>query len=368
MTNSFQFRSVGQGLFYAGSLNNGAYRFVYDCGAHRKDLRFLQAEVDRLAVECIKKSQAIDFIVISHLHYDHYSGLRQLMKSSIPIHKLYLPYMGESPELIRLLLAYDIFAREPAFVRNPEEDFELYYFVSALYSEGRYGDTQIRFTYGEPQGKENYDRIGFLKEFSNEDPEWNFVLLNRNIRKDDFIVLNSRLNAVLNGDTVENLVRRGDFGRIAEIYRNVFGKNFLNAHSTLLVHFPTAKNGIYYRGIIKRKRCLFNFYNTQNTICRKREDNLITILTGDAETDAFEENILNYYTNRFNSKTLIQVPHHGSGDTWEKLGDWKNSGDEYVIPFGWGNTYGHPSLQVIQDTDGYFVTQTDGYEYQIKIR
>lgn len=71
--NQFKFHSVGQGLFYTGSLANGNYNFVYDCGTESE-----QWYLDN----CIKdytreirgfnnEKAIIDFVVISHLHKDH---------------------------------------------------------------------------------------------------------------------------------------------------------------------------------------------------------------------------------------------------------------------------------------------------------
>ena len=82
--NKFVFRSVGQGLFYTGSLLNGSYNFVYDCGNDNQKIlnKEIQIYQDEINNNCKKKPQ-IDFVVISHLHKDHYSGLFELVKNSM---------------------------------------------------------------------------------------------------------------------------------------------------------------------------------------------------------------------------------------------------------------------------------------------
>ena len=106
----FKFHPVGQGLFYTGSIANGYYNFVYDCGgfsgqAYRKNAideyvnslrRFNDVETD------------IDFLVISHLHADHYNGINYL-KRKTNIKRVYIPYIGTNRDFIALVLAGQVY-------------------------------------------------------------------------------------------------------------------------------------------------------------------------------------------------------------------------------------------------------------------
>ena len=74
--NSFKFYPVGQGLFYSGSLFGGAYHFVYDCGTESLQ-KYLNNAINSYTQELRRTTDEaiIEFVVISHLHEDHFSGL-----------------------------------------------------------------------------------------------------------------------------------------------------------------------------------------------------------------------------------------------------------------------------------------------------
>ena len=94
--NIFKFRPIGQGLFYTGSLDNGAYNFVYDCGTDSSCI-YLDNEVRRFACEVssARNKSELDFVVISHLHKDHINGLCRLNKF-FRIKQIYLPYLYDT--------------------------------------------------------------------------------------------------------------------------------------------------------------------------------------------------------------------------------------------------------------------------------
>ena len=78
--NKFKFHNVGQGLFYTGSLMHGTYNFVFDCGTDSKQ-EYLTNQINDYAREfrCREGEKPnIDFVVILHLHNDHFSGLNLL--------------------------------------------------------------------------------------------------------------------------------------------------------------------------------------------------------------------------------------------------------------------------------------------------
>lgn len=130
--NKFVFRPVGQGLFYTGSLLNGHYNFVYDCGNDNqnilnKEIQLYQDEIDN---NCKKKPQ-IDFVVISHLHKDHYGGLYKLVQN-YRVGKIYLPYLSCSNDVLRLYFYYDLIIDNEQS-ENLEENLILYRLIASLY-------------------------------------------------------------------------------------------------------------------------------------------------------------------------------------------------------------------------------------------
>lgn len=108
--NLFEFQPAGQGLFYTGSLAYGTYHFVYDCGTENR-IEYLRSRIDSY-VDSLKRGTekpVIDFLVISHLHKDHFSGVYDLLQKA-GVKKIYLPYLGEDRQTIKFLLAYAVFA------------------------------------------------------------------------------------------------------------------------------------------------------------------------------------------------------------------------------------------------------------------
>lgn len=83
-----KFHSVGQGLFYSSSLSNGnmTANIVFDCGSDNIDS--INGEVE----EYVQTVQEIDLLIISHLHYDHVSGLDELLKN-VKVKTVVLPYL-----------------------------------------------------------------------------------------------------------------------------------------------------------------------------------------------------------------------------------------------------------------------------------
>ena len=76
MNAEFAFHSVGQGLFYTGSIFDGknTYNFVYDCGG---EIRYINHAVKSFFGGIVDKG--VDLIVLSHLHEDHINGVKKLL-------------------------------------------------------------------------------------------------------------------------------------------------------------------------------------------------------------------------------------------------------------------------------------------------
>lgn len=92
--NKFVFHPVGQGLFYTGQLGcdyfyhrDSRYNFIFDCGSSSGD-GFLCSTIDGYAAGL--NGRDIDLCVISHLHRDHYNGLKYLLRlQNIRIKKIF---------------------------------------------------------------------------------------------------------------------------------------------------------------------------------------------------------------------------------------------------------------------------------------
>jgi len=104
----FCFHGVGHGLFYTGKI--GRFSFVYDCGSSSsttvctKIERFSQNHLPEVARQG-EKVKLLPFLFISHLHYDHVSGLEALFKAGVKVDYVFLPYLSPWERLLLALLA-----------------------------------------------------------------------------------------------------------------------------------------------------------------------------------------------------------------------------------------------------------------------
>ena len=162
MINHFTFHPVGQGLFYSGCLNHGEYTFVYDCGVKPKN-SYLKNEINQFA----KYHKTVDFVLLSHLHEDHFSGIIDLCLQC-HVKKLYLPYLGHDHNVIALILANTLLTGDPS-----PASFNAFYTVSSLYGLTDFeGNSQLfRGTEVEYWGREDddseRDKTGYIYQSQN---------------------------------------------------------------------------------------------------------------------------------------------------------------------------------------------------------
>ena len=143
--------------------------------------------------------------------------------------------------------------------------------------------------------------------------------------------------------------------------------NDMNLTSMILVHYPVSPKAVkstYYSVIDRKLNLIYKYIDIRS----------VTVLTGDAT--GFK-NYKGFLSSVKGKKVLcLQVPHHGSYKNWRtlngKLGLQLDNGIRYILPFGIGNSYGHPNVEVLKDLDKYhcdyyFVTQYSAFEYEIEI-
>lgn len=375
MPNQFDFHPVGQGIFYSGSLNGSNYNFVFDCGSE-SDKCLLDDEIELLYQSMIglgkKQKPTIDFVVISHLHKDHYSGLPRLL-NRFKVKEIYLPYLGElSSDAFTLYLYHDFFASRPRsdFLFREFSEYlgllrELYY-----HPEVERNDTLPRVQLvgrGEP--------FDFFSSGSNF---WEFNLFCKKVDSRKIDDINHKCAYILNKygfARMQDFLMSKSYGPklIQDTYKKVFGRgNELNKTSIVLLHHPVSNNCsvkcCYYQNDFPSKRPILCFFLP---CIGSGIPNLMTLLTGDA---TFDKDMAGKITSLLDVGQLhvLQIPHHGSKSNWLSL---KNNGLAgkaiYVVPFGYGNKYGHPNRDVIMDLlrKPLFcpVTQGFGFKYSIEI-
>ncbi|MBF0410958.1 MAG: MBL fold metallo-hydrolase [Candidatus Riflebacteria bacterium] len=93
-----KFHSVGQGLFYSSSLsstaNNLSINIIFDCGS--ENVKQIDDQVYAY------NNTIIDVLTISHLHYDHVSGLESLLRKN-KVNTVILPYLFPEERLLFMM-------------------------------------------------------------------------------------------------------------------------------------------------------------------------------------------------------------------------------------------------------------------------
>lgn len=387
--NEFRFNPIGQGLFYTGSLMHDSFNFVYDCGTENKS-QYLDEQIDNFKCKLSKHDKRkpyIDFIVISHLHKDHISGLYKLL-NEFDVGDLYLPYFGKGRELFATYLAYALFDEDDI---DNYETYRLYRFLFSLYG---YDDlTQMEISVQRIHRNEDldsdrdplHDRISKLvcsiKNLGEERLKnyWKFVLINQYCENDHLANLNKIIKDELDKNGITDVLSyiRSDpknVDKLREIYQEVFctkvgrksiDSSLLNKTSTMLLHYPLYKDP-HIKGLYCSKQCRYEcqcYYF--HRICK----DTATLLTGDALIDGcMHRQLINGLNGR--NINILQVPHHGSKENWDTLVKNKITASTYVLPFGLGNRHKHPHVETIDHLISnkllYFcVTQNEYFIYTI---
>ncbi len=373
--NEFKFHKVGQGLFYTGSLAHRTYNFVYDCGTDSKQQN-LSLAIDSYVRDLSHRRSykpKINFVVLSHLHRDHFSGLYKLAQQT-NIAKVYLPYLGADSDFVSFVLFYVVFISNRDSDVNREELYTLYQFMLYLYRIEERGDfPQIESVFLEERAELFLNKDGFTYSTHEEDvcvekqQYWKFVFVSSSMPNDKIEMLNNRVCGLLNDYNVtsirELIAFPNGIDEIAEIYKRVFnhnkGSKLLNNISIVLMHYPVFdhpkvliaddedcryfdKPMLAYKN---RRICCLNGFCLHTKMLRSP----LSILTGDIMlNDALKQIILSQMCMPLGSGCgVLQVPHHGAKDSWNAWGFIDS--EVCVIPFGLGNRYGHPHAQTIEN-------------------
>lgn len=379
--NRFEFHSVGQGLFYTGSLMNVKYHFVFDCGTENKQ-NYVNDCIDNyvksLSYSYDKEKPKIDFVVISHLHKDHFSGLMYLLQKT-QVNKIYLPYLGDHKDIIRSTLALSIFQGQIG-QDIEDEAIRLYYFMCGLYGVGEGNFRNYRELVVYIRNNElNKSNIVYATENFNVDYKnnsyWQFYLIQSCACGEQLDLLHNLLNIFFDRYKTRDLTNiilknNNALRELKGIYESIFGiGNALNLTSILLVHFPIYANAVsichYNDGLHCFEKFIKNNHYYRYLCC----DYVVSILTGDAIVDAFISHEIERI--RGERKNLIlQVPHHGAKDNWDAILNSKIEAKIYVVPFGYGNGHKLPSSYTIDslikdNKEFYCVNQKDRCLYFI---
>lgn len=362
--NKFSFHPIGQGLFYTGSILNGFYNFVYDCGTESISNN-LDISIENYTNELSHQKSDLDMIVISHLHDDHINGIYKLINAcrnkKIRIKKIVLPFLYgfKNVALASIINSLNIGENNS----QNEGIYQSLYLINNLYNDSNNFDIDVDFLMEEDYNKDNIDEDLFIeKDFvipSLSKKYWNFHLFNKTIKYSKCKMLNDEINRLLTSNNMQDIISYVQcFGKagvieIKKIYEAIIVGD-LNVTSTILLHYPTYKNSNtyltdykYFDVINYYKKIFFSCCNFYYDYKVSKSQANMTLLTGDAK---FIKKMINHIENLIkDNNCILQVPHHGSYQNWNSINKANINFAEYIIPFGLGNGHNHPSGNTIEE-------------------
>lgn len=338
--NWFNFYPMGHGLFYAGSLLNHNYNFVYDCGS----MQLSSTNIEKLTNHFFRLCPigTLEFIAISHFHKDHINGVTNLLKS-FKVKEVIAPYISNNP-VVRLA----IFAALMALDTEEKDDY-----IDQILA--------ILIRLNESSGEWQYDEQGvrYQKRYCNS--YWEFVFASKPITQKQESDFETEMKIVFSAypdcKNVLDLIKRGHINDIRDAYKKVFGNNKLNETSLVMFHYP-----VEYLSMFNNVLTI----NPGHLEYQLKYVFPVSLLTGDAVLDnslgSFIDGIIG------DNVSIIQVPHHGSYRNWKELDkNLKRNSVIYLVPKGTKQkVYSFDKTKkAISNSDYKIVDENNGYCYWI---
>ncbi len=410
----FSFFKAGQGSFYGGRIWDHetikVFTVVYDCGTSH----FIAGKSQSLNNEitdfkyrpcCFPcNNDEIELLFISHLDYDHVSGLKRLL-TEFEVKNIILPYIGEehrkffltsmpadnSPDNNNLSFAdYSSFIDSPhTFIQNNSKNSGIKVFFVKSDSEpakeyqgfDKENQSEDMYPNGTPDEKteeKEFNKQEKVKVYENNlqffiKQYWEFTTYSKSVSQNAIDKLHDRLKKILKKKAHEYLTPE-DIRKIVtdnrkeahKCYTDCIGE--INSHGLVLLHGPIGFKCLYSRiysdcelNHLCNDYCCRHFSHGCHNFINKNQKMLGTLLFGDTSINpgnnplsfpkAFKDKLVNAH--------IVQVPHHGSSKNWDfnefqelKIGNSFNRRENRVAAvcnFGYGNKYGHPSHEVLND-------------------
>ena len=370
--NNFKFNNVGHGLFYTGSLIDGRYNFVFDCGSTRE--QYINEAIDEYIASL--KEKKINAVYISHLHKDHFNGLFGLARRA-KIEELYLPCLPRDKNIAKAILAYAIFCDDQVEDEDKSNRRDMYNFMLALYKldDERNDARDIIKKYDIDISRieihtNHHGKTQILLGRDGLKDYWCFELYSKKIDVSVVSELSEKLTKLCGDLDTESILDfigqdKNNSKAISQVFKTIL-KEDLNETSLMLVHYPINK------AVVESKYCHVRNKQKEAVEADLQSNSMcsVTVLTGDAigfnQYDGFIDSV--------NEKDIfcLQAPHHGSKDNWDSLADSGfelNKKIRYVFTVKMYDEK-HPHIGVIRYLDSlrsvyYCVTQFNTFEYCI---
>lgn len=338
------FHPVGQGAFY--SERHPVFNIVYDCG-NWKNSKAAQKVVN----QAFDKNNTIDILFISHFDYDHVSMIGTLRDSVNSIKHVVLPLLHDDEKI--LLKAFNHFHANSAqlnqLIDDPQaffgDDARIVYVNPTEQSESPINDNQESINLENLSAKQINSGV---KIQLNPGYDWIFIPYNyenttrSKMLKDELIKEKISISDLKN---VGFLTKNSK--KIKGIYEKIDGN--INENSMIVYSGPLYEN---YHFVDAHYNCLWDWhylyryhhYVNFHDLCHKPA----CIYSGD--TDFNKVQIHNIFRHYWKNVGTIQVPHHGSKNSFNfSFGFHKGGCFICPVSFGTNNTYGHPSGKVLEE-------------------
>lgn len=402
--------AVGQGLFYWGNFQLGRFdglidrfTYIFDCGSSSKKIH-IQKEITYLVPQ-VPPSNPINLLMISHLDYDHVSGLDILLQNT-KVQTVVLPYLDPAERLLLLIGApprnewYKEFLLSPSsFLRNKKVSAIAYITrgnnddifpppksqENRLYNESQFhldvnkmeDDQQIHASALEHDLEETNHTV-FKKDSRPLSlfPFWQFMFYVS--PKPDIQVehLNQSVKATFPGDSIPNILRDKRKRRIlASRYRKAFQTKDLNTTCLACMHGPIFVGLLPWCGPASSSSSFpfapwlawspigYKYWNNfhyrigemwEEWVHERQRHGLqnyipdYTYLMGDLSANQEWERLNLRFQNYIQRIQMFQVPHHGAKMSWNNAIPQSLPGVLFIISAGLKNRFGHPHPEVIE--------------------
>ena len=343
------FHPVGQGAFY--SERHPDFNIVYDCG-NWKDSKDAQRVVNQKK----KKNDTIDILFISHFDYDHVSMIGTLRDSVKSIKHVVLPLLHDDEKI--LLKAFNHLHANSAILNQLIDDPRAFFgddtrlvFVNASdNSESPINDNQESINLGNLSANQTIIDSG-AKIQLNTSNDWIFIPYNYENTTRSKMLKDALIKEKISIPDLENVgFLTENSKKIKGIYEKIDGN--INENSMIVYSGPLHENHHYHIvdaysnylwdfHYLYRYHHYVDFYNLwHKPAC---------IYSGDADFNKVQ--IHNIFQQYWENVGTIQVPHHGSKNSFDFSSGFHTQQESFICPvsFGTNNTYGHPSGKVLEE-------------------
>lgn len=317
------FHPIGQGAFYTEKhLTDDKQEFtvVYDCGTIPFRKKFLHNKI----TSTLKKNSSIDVLFISHFHTDHINGIEYL-KDNYEIKRVVLPLIDDNSK--RLFKTLSGSSAVWKLIDNPQSFFKKETKIIQVTTTLDENNDSI-------ESLSNIDSKTIncgVKLTPNQQIDWYYIPYNfeQKERKKELInALKDNGLELTDIDTFEKVIKNKK--TIKKAYESINGN--LNINSLVLF---SGKNKDDYISFMYPQLCADKLHSG-------------CLYTGDVDLPSIKHDIIPKLENHLRYAGTLQIPHHGSVYSFDSsiITESIKCG---IISYGKRNTYGHPSLRVIEE-------------------